>query len=257
MGRIVSNFFISMDGVVERPDQWHFPYFDDEMGEVVGAGMANTKAILMGRRLYDEWSQYWPAQGDEDFGAVINATPKYVLSHDAVRRRLEQHHRDLRRRRRVRRRAGAGAQGATTDGDITMSGSATTVRWLIAQGLLDELALLVHPIAVAEGQRLFEGTGKVPLQLTESRTLKSGVLLVRYAPVHRPDRERARVRAPIGSGPWTSRSDAPSADAARTRSTTSRSCRRAARGTPRRSRSPGRSTPTASSCRSWRRRWTR
>ena len=44
MGRIVSNFFISMDGVVERPDLWHFPYFDDEMGEVVGAGMATRKA---------------------------------------------------------------------------------------------------------------------------------------------------------------------------------------------------------------------
>ena len=51
------------------------------------------------------------------------------------------------------------------------------------QGLLDELALLVHPIAVATGQRLFEGTGTVPMQLTESRALKSGVLLVRYAPV--------------------------------------------------------------------------
>ena len=137
MGRIISNFFISMDGVVERPDQWHFPYFDDEMGEVVGAGMANTKAILMGRRLYDEWSQYWPAQGDADFGAVINGTQKYVLSHDAF------------------------------DPDWAN----TTV----ISGPDDA--------SVAEGQRLFEGTGTVPLQLTESRTLKSGVLLVRYAPV--------------------------------------------------------------------------
>ena len=66
-----------------------------------------------------------------------------------------------------------------------MSGSATTARWLISQGLLDELALLVHPVAVAEGQRLFEGTGNVPLELTESRALKSGVLLVRYAPAPR------------------------------------------------------------------------
>jgi dihydrofolate reductase len=182
MARIVSNFFISVDGVVERPDQWHFPYFDDEMGEVVGSGMANTKAILMGRRLYDEWSQYWPEQGDEDFGAVINSTPKYVLSHEAFdadwkNTTVISGPDDASVADQVR------ALKEQTDGDITMSGSATTVRWLIAQGLLDELALLVHPVAVAEGQRLFEGTGKVPLQLTESRPLKSGVLLVRYAPV--------------------------------------------------------------------------
>jgi dihydrofolate reductase len=181
MGRIVSNFFISMDGVVERPDLWHFPYFDDEMGEIVGAGMANTEGILMGRTLYGEWSQYWPEQGDNDFGAVINPMPKYVLAHQPFEAEwnnttvlsgddaaVAEQVRALRER---------------TEGDITMSGSATTVRWLFAQGLLDELALLVHPIAVATGQRLFEGTGTVPLELTESRALKTGVLLVRYAPV--------------------------------------------------------------------------
>jgi dihydrofolate reductase len=183
MGRIVSNFFISMDGVVERPDQWHFPYFDDEMGEVIEAGMANTQGILMGKKLYGEWSEYWPAQGDEDFGAVINPMPKYVLAHEPFDAAWNN------------TTVISGADDATvaeqvralkerTEGDITMSGSATTVRWLISQGLLDELALLVHPIAVAKGQRLFEETGTVPLALTESRALKSGVLLVRYAPVY-------------------------------------------------------------------------
>ena len=70
----------------------------------------------------------------------------------------------------------------STDRDIGMSGCATTVRWLIANGLLDELALLVHPIAVAKGQRLFEDTGTVPLKLEQSTPLKSGVLLLRYSP---------------------------------------------------------------------------
>ena len=79
MGKIVSNFFISLDNVVESPDKWHFGYFDDEMGAVVGRGVANTRAFLMGRKLYDEWSQYWPGQ-TEDFGAFINSVPKYVLS---------------------------------------------------------------------------------------------------------------------------------------------------------------------------------
>ena len=55
MRRIVSNFFISLDGVVEAPDQWHFPYFDEEMGQVVQAGMSSATSMLLGRRGYDEW----------------------------------------------------------------------------------------------------------------------------------------------------------------------------------------------------------
>jgi hypothetical protein len=60
MRRIKSYFFISLDGVVESPDKWHFPYFDDEMGAAVGAGFAGADALLMGRVLDDEWVAYWP-----------------------------------------------------------------------------------------------------------------------------------------------------------------------------------------------------
>src|ERR671939_334804 len=62
MRKIVANFFISLDGVVERPDQWHFPYFNDEMGEVVGAGMAASHTMLLGRRTYEEFAAFWPSQ---------------------------------------------------------------------------------------------------------------------------------------------------------------------------------------------------
>ena len=178
MGRIVSNFIISLDGVVESPDKWHFPYFDEAMGAIVGQGMSTTRAFLMGRRLYDEWSSYWPDQGPEvPFSEFINTIPKYVVSttlgdaawqnttvlSDGVADRL----------REVKE---------STDGDIGMSGSATTVRWLLANGLLDELALLVHPIAVGSGQRLFEDTDTYPLRLVHSEALDSGVLHLRYAP---------------------------------------------------------------------------
>jgi dihydrofolate reductase len=78
--KIKSNFFISLDGVVESPDQWHFPYFNDEMGDAVGAGFATTDAILMGRVLYDEWAAYWPEHADEPFGDVLNSIKKYVVS---------------------------------------------------------------------------------------------------------------------------------------------------------------------------------
>ena len=179
MGRIVSNFFISLDGVVESPDKWHFPYFDDAMGAIIGQGMSTTTGFLMGRKLYDEWSSYWPEQqpdGDE-FGGFINAIPKFVLSttladptwqnttvfSDDVAVRVQQ-------------------LKDSTDGDITMSGSATTARWLLANGLLDELALLMHPIAVGSGQRLFEDPATYPLELLSSASLDTGVLHLRYAP---------------------------------------------------------------------------
>jgi len=182
MGRIVSNFFISMDGVVERPDQWHFPYFDDEMGKVVGSGMETTKAFLMGHRLYDEWSQHWPAQSpDEPFASFINTTPKYVVAHEPFDAQWSNTTVVAGDEQSIVDRLGEVKE--QTEGDISMSGSATTARWLIKQGLLDELALLVHPIAVAHGQRLFEDTGTVRLELTEHRALPTGVLLVRYAPV--------------------------------------------------------------------------
>lgn len=178
MGRIVSNFFISLDGVVESPDQWHFPYFDDAMGEIVGSGMAGAKGMLMGRRLYDEWSEYWPSSQDEPFASQMNAQRKIVLTSRSIEGELwnnttviDQDH-----------VAGVQAAKDAIDGDLAMSGSATTVRWLLANGLLDELALLVHPIAVAKGQRLFEDTGTVPLKLTHSEALPSGVLHVRYVP---------------------------------------------------------------------------
>ncbi len=179
MGKIVSNFFIALDGVVESPDQWHFRYFDDAMGAVVGQGMQKQTSFLLGRRLYDEWSSFWPAQGPEvPFSEHINGVPKYVITHRPIEGDLWNNTTnlgvdpvdDLRRLKQ------------DSDGDIGMSGCATTVRWLLAQNLLDELNLLVHPIAVGTGQRLFEGTPTVPLRLLSSDALPSGVLHLRYAP---------------------------------------------------------------------------
>src|SRR2546425_9754891 len=82
MRKLVAAFFISLDGVVESPDKWHFPYFSDEMGEVIGAAMAEADAMLMGRVNYQEWAAYWPNQSgdDEQFADYINNVPKFVVS---------------------------------------------------------------------------------------------------------------------------------------------------------------------------------
>jgi dihydrofolate reductase len=179
MRKIKSNFFISLDGVVESPDKWHFPYFDDEMGAAVGAGFATTDALLMGRVLYEDWAAYWPEHADEPFGDVMNSMKKYVVSSslqvaewensELVNGDVAKKLTDLK---------------ATDGGDIAMSGSATTVRWLLREGLLDELNLLLHPIAVGSGlARLFPpDEPTIALELRGAETFKSGVLNLSYAP---------------------------------------------------------------------------
>ena len=180
MRKIKSNFFISLDGVVESPDKWHFPYFDDEMGAAVGAGFATADAMLMGRVLYEEWAAYWPEHADEPFGDVMNSIKKYVVS-DSLRAAEWQNSELL---------SGNVATQKLTDikaqegGDIAMSGSPTTVRWLLREGLLDELNLLVHPLVVGDGlARLFPSDEpSMPLELGSAQTFKTGVLNLSYAP---------------------------------------------------------------------------
>ena len=173
MGRIVSNFFISLDGVVESPDKWHFPYFDEEMGNAVGAGFATADAMLMGRVLYDEWAAYWPANADEPFGDVMNGMQKYVVTsslQEAEWQNTEVVSGDVAQR--------LNEIKAMDGGDITMSGSATTVRWLLREGLLDELEIHLIPIVLGDGRRLFDG-GRTKLELT--RVLDApGVTHLRY-----------------------------------------------------------------------------
>jgi dihydrofolate reductase len=177
--KIKSYFFISLDGVVEAPDKWHFPYFDDEMGDAVGAGFAGADALLMGRVLYDEWAAYWPEHADQPFGDVMNSIKKYVVSNslqtagwqnsELISGDVAQKLTDIK---------------AEDGGDINMSGSATTVRWLLREGLLDELNLLVHPIVVGDGMaRLFPpDEPTIRLELLSAQTFKTGVLNISYAP---------------------------------------------------------------------------
>jgi dihydrofolate reductase len=178
--KIKSNFFISLDGVVEAPDKWHFPYFDDEMGAAVGAGFATTDALLMGRVLYEEWAAYWPEHADEPFGDVMNSMKKYVVSSRLAA--AEWQNSEIISGDVVGQLTEIKAQDG---GDIAMSGSATTVRSLLRAGVIDELNLLVHPIAVGGGlARLFPpDEPSLPLELRSAQTFKSGVLNLSYGPV--------------------------------------------------------------------------
>ena len=180
MRNIVAGLFVSLDGVMEAPETWHFPYFNDEMGEVVASQTAAADTMLLGRRTYEEFAGYWADKGsDVEFADVINNTPKLVAS--TTLKAVGWQNSSLiegdvaEELRRLKQGPGK---------DISITGSATLVRSLLRDNVLDELRLLVHPIVVGSGKRLFEeGTGRVPLKLVDSRTLATGVLYLTYEPV--------------------------------------------------------------------------
>jgi dihydrofolate reductase len=152
-----------------RPDKWYFPYFDDEMGDAVSAGFATADALPMGRVIYDEWAAYWPEHADQPFGEVMNSIKKYVVS-DSLQS-SEWQNSEIISGDVAKRLNDIKAQDG---GDITMSGSATTVRWLLREDILDELNLLVHPIVVGDGlARLLQpDETSIPLKLVSSQAFK-------------------------------------------------------------------------------------
>jgi dihydrofolate reductase len=182
--RITAGLFISLDGVVEAPDQWHFPYFNDEMGAAVDATLGAADTILLGRKTYDSFAGAWPereAAGgeDADFAKKLGDARKIVVSEQQLEfawRNSEQLQGDL-------VEAVTALKNEPGDSNIAMSGSVSVVRQLLAAGLLDELHLLVHPIVVRKGMRLFdEGESPIPLTLISSETFTTGVLNLVYGP---------------------------------------------------------------------------
>jgi dihydrofolate reductase len=179
MRKIVAGLFVSLDGVVESPEQWQFPYFNDEMGQALGSSMAASDTLLLGRRTYQEFAAFWPGKGTDDpVGAYMNNTPKLVAS--TTLDTVEWHNSTL-----------LGGDLAEELGklkqqpgkNINVSGSGTLVRSLLRQSLLDELGLLVCPIVVGRGMRLFDDwSEQLQLKLQDAKAFGTGVLSLTYTP---------------------------------------------------------------------------
>ena len=184
MRKITAGLFISLDGVVENPQDWHFPYFNDEMGASVSANLGEADTVLLGRKTYDSFAGAWPDRetaGGDDAGMAkaLGDARKIVVSSQTLEftwRNSELLSGDL-----VEAVTALKNEPSTTN--IGMSGSVSIVRQLLAAGLLDELHLLVHPIALRTGMRLFdEGERPIPLKLISSQTFTTGVLNLVYGP---------------------------------------------------------------------------
>ena len=180
MRKVVAGLFISLDGVVESPEQWGFQYFNDEMTEWIAAGLAQADAVLLGRRTYLAFAELWPKQGrDVPMSHFLNNSPKYVVS--ATLNTLKWQPATLIK--------GDLAESLTklkqqSGKNIQIPGSPTLVRSLLRDGLLDELSLTICPVVVGSGMRLLEEiTNRVNLKLVYSRGFNTGALGVTYQPV--------------------------------------------------------------------------
>ena len=174
--RIVTGLFISLEGVVEAPETWHFPYLNDEMNAVVGGIMASSGTLLLGRATYETFAATWPHQTGE-MADALNTMPKLVASR--TMETAEWHNSTILDGDVVAKLTALKKQPGR---DIGISGSITLTRALLRAGLVDDLHLLVHPIVLGKGQRLFDGGDRIPLTLAASATFRTGVVHLHYQP---------------------------------------------------------------------------
>ena len=181
MGKLVASLFMSLDGVVGDPAGWQLAYYDEEMGREIGASMGQTDAMLLGRATYEEWAAFFPSPASEGVPSrdYMNEVRKFVVS-NTLEGPLEWNNSTLIKgdlaEENAELKEGEG-------GNIGISGSGTLVRSLLQTDLLDELNLMLHPVVVGDGKRLFEGgEDRKALELVDSKTFSTGVVYLTYRP---------------------------------------------------------------------------
>jgi dihydrofolate reductase len=195
MSKIVVDTFLTIDGVMQAPGApnedvdggfphggWQVNHLDEAMGEFVGAGIAQTTGLLLGRRTYEIFAAHWPRvpedHQDAEIGRVLNSLPKYVASRTLTA--LEWQNSTL---------LGDDVPAAVAKlreqpgGEIHVIGSGDLVQTLIRHDLVDEYRLMIFPVVVGTGKRLFAG-GAVPATFTlvESRSTPAGAVICVYQP---------------------------------------------------------------------------
>jgi dihydrofolate reductase len=184
MRKVVAGLSMTLDGVVQSPRDWMMS--TPGMDQVINQGISESDGILLGRKTYVEFAAMWPALGDAfPMAKFMNNTPKYVVSSTLESAEWEDStllRGDLRAAV-TRLKTGEHTPGGEPGMNIKIPGSPTLVRSLLQLGLLDELGLMIHPIVLGAGARLFDPTSdRFDLELKESRTFDNGVISATYRP---------------------------------------------------------------------------
>jgi dihydrofolate reductase len=171
--KVVVYELLSLDGVAEQPDR--FFGWDEAMDANLAAVIATQDAVVLGRRTYDEWAQFWPSSDIEPFATFINGVTKYVATSTALDRDwanatvVEDELVDFVRQ--LKQQPG---------GDVGVHASISVAQALLAAGVVDELRLVTAPSIAGDGRRLLDGLPATRLELTSSETSPTGHLLVAY-----------------------------------------------------------------------------
>jgi dihydrofolate reductase len=186
MRKIIVTEFITLDGVVESPGGnetphphggWQFKYNHPETGQYKVDELASVDALMLGRMTYDVFVGYWPYQTGGGFADRINRLPKYIVSRSLQKTDWNNSHilRDVAK--------DVAALKKTEGGDILVYGSATLVKALLHHDLIDELRLMLFPVSIGGGLRLFDDNQELKkFELKHSRTIDNGVLILEYRP---------------------------------------------------------------------------
>ena len=197
--RIVISEFMSLDGVCQAPGGpeedtdggfqhggWSLPFFDPEvMGAAIGEGFGGTEALLFGRRTWQGMAAAWPERAGDEFADAMNAIEKHVVSSTLTQADLTWNNTSL-----------ITADGwvdavralkARDGGDIQVMGSLTLARSLLAADLVDEVSVMIEPVTLGGGKRLFPDDGNArPMKLVSHTLANTGVMICKYQPTGEP-----------------------------------------------------------------------
>ena len=176
MRKVIVSEFVTLDGVMEAPDKWQFPFWNDETGKLKVDELFASDALLLGRVTYQEFAKAWPSMTDEEgFADRMNSLPKFVASTTLkeplgwnatlIKGNIAQEVSKLKQQ---------------PGQDILISGGAGLVHSLMKQDLIDEYRLLVYPVVLGSGKRLFTDGGNATLKLVETKPMGADVVLLTY-----------------------------------------------------------------------------
>lgn len=188
MRKLIITEFMSLDGVFEAPgpdgsgfkyEGWTFPYHSEEFGKFKSDELQQTDMLLLGKVTYEGFAKAWPGQKDPGgFADKLNSMPKYVVSKTLEKADWNNSHiinnNIVEEIQKLKNQEG---------GDIVVHGSGTLARFLLENGLVDELTIMLYPVVLGMGKQLFADIHKTGLKLIETKPLAAGIVVLRYQPI--------------------------------------------------------------------------
>jgi dihydrofolate reductase len=180
MRQLIVLEYLTLDGVMEAPEKWQFPYLSEDVAHIIQTQIQEAEAILLGRVTYDIFAASWPSRTNNEFGVAdkLNSAPKFVVS--STLDKVEWNNSTL-----IKGKVGEEIARLKQQpgGNIAVIGSATLVQSLMEYDLIDEYRLMIHPIVLGSGKRLFEdGSALKSFKLVNSQVTTTGVVNLTYQP---------------------------------------------------------------------------